>query len=60
MGFNKRVLKKENILNNLHNLENYLKADAIVCTDNFSMQVYNLYKKGVKKEQIINYINKIK
>ena len=60
MGFNKRVLKKENILNNLHNLEKYFNADAIVCTDNFSMQVYNLYRTGVKKEQIINYINKIK
>jgi hypothetical protein len=60
MGFNKRILKKENILNNLPNLMTYLDADAIICTDNFSREVYGLFRIGSSKEEIINLINKIK
>ena len=60
MGLNKRFLKKENILNNIDNILNYLNVDILFCTDEFSMQVYNFYKKGKTKEEIINYINKIK
>jgi len=60
MGFNKRILKKENILNNLPNLMTYLNADAIICTDNFSREVYGLFRIGSSKEEIINLINKIK
>ena len=60
MGFNKRVLKKENILNNLENLMKYLSADAIICTDDFSRKVYRLFREGFTEEEIINLINKIK
>ena len=60
MGFNKRFLKKENILINLENLMNYLSADAIICTDDFSRKIYRMYTEGFKKEEIINIINKIK
>lgn len=60
MGFNKRFLKKENILLNLHKLMTYLDADAIICTDEFSRQVYQLFNEGKSKEEIINHINKIK
>ncbi len=60
MGFNKRILKKENILNNLSNLFNYLNADAIICTDDFSRKVYRMYGEGFSKEEIINVINKMK
>ena len=60
MGLNKRFLKKENILKNLDNIINYLNVDILFCTDEFSVQVYNFYKNGRTKEEIINYINKIK
>ena len=60
MGFNKRILKKENILNNLQNLMTYLDADAIICTDDFSRKVYRLFCEGFSKEEIINIINKMK
>jgi hypothetical protein len=60
MGFNKRFLKKENILINLNNLIKYLDADAVICTDDFSRQVYRLFNEGKSQEEIINHINKIK
>jgi len=60
MGFNKRFLKKENILSNLHKLMTYLNADAVICTDDFSRQVYRLFNEGKSEEEIINHINKIK
>jgi hypothetical protein len=60
MSFNKRVLKKENILCNLDNLFNYLNADAVICTDDFSRKVYRMYEEGFTKEEIINIINKMK
>ena len=60
MGFNKRILKKENILCNLDNLFTYLNADAVICTDDFSRKVYRMYEEGFTKEEIINTINKMK
>jgi len=60
MSFNKRVLKKENILCNLDNLFTYLNADAVICTDDFSRKVYRMYEEGFTKEEIINTINKMK
>ena len=60
MGFNKRILKKENILKNLPKLMTYLDADAIICTDDFSRKVYMLFNEGKTEEEIINLINKIK
>ena len=52
MGFNKRFLKKENILINLNNLIKYLDADVVMCTDDFSRQVYRLFNEGKSKEEI--------
>lgn len=60
MGFNKRLLKKDNILKNLHHIMEYLSADAIFCTDNFSREIYRLYSEGKTEEEIINLIEKIK
>jgi hypothetical protein len=60
MGFNKRFLKKENILNNLDNLMTYLDADAVICTDEFSRKVYRLFNEGKSEEEIIKLINEIK
>lgn len=60
MGFNKRFLKKENILKNLNNIMTYLDADAIICTDEFSRKVYEQFLSGQSKEQIIYFINKTK
>lgn len=60
MGFNKRILKKENILNNINNLMKYLDADAIICTDDFSRKVYRLFQEGFSEEEIINLINIMK
>ena len=60
MGFNKRFLKKENILKNLNNIMTYLDADAIICTDEFSRKVYEQFLSGQSKEQIIYFIKKTK
>lgn len=60
MSFNKRFLKKENILNHLHDLMTYLDADAIICTDDFSREVYKMFIQGFTEKEIINIINKIK
>lgn len=60
MSFNKRILKKENILNHLHDLMTYLDADAIICTDDFSRKVYRFFQEGQSKEEIINLINIMK
>ena len=60
MGFNKRFLKKENILKNLNTIMTYLDADAIICTDEFSRKVYEQFLSGQSKEQIIYFINKTK
>ena len=60
MSFNKRILKKENILNHTHDLMRYLDADAIICTDDFSRKVYRMFIEKSTKEEIITVINKMK
>jgi hypothetical protein len=60
MSFNKRILKKENILNHTHDLMRYLDADAIICTDDFSRKVYRMFVEKFTKEEIITIINKMK
>ena len=60
MSFNKRLLKKENILLNLDNLFSYLDADAIICTDDFSRKIYRMYIEGFTHEEILSIIEKIK
>ena len=57
MGFNKRFLKKENILLHTHHIIEYLSADALYITDDFSYEVYRLYSEGKTEEEIIKYIN---
>jgi hypothetical protein len=60
MGFNKRFLKKENILKNLHHIMIYLDADAIICTDEFSKKVYQEFQNNPNEKDIIDFINKTK
>jgi hypothetical protein len=60
MGFNKRFLKKENILIHLKNIMAYLDADAVFCKDEFSHNVYKMFNEGKTKEEIIKYINENK
>ena len=60
MGFNKRVISKEHILRNLHHIMDYLDADAVFPTDEFSRAVYRLFNSGQNEETIINYINQNK
>jgi hypothetical protein len=57
MSFNKRILNKENIINNIENIMDYLgKPDAIFLTDDFSKNVYDMYKNGLSENEIIIYI----
>lgn len=57
MGFNKRILRKENIVSNIDNLANYLgNADAVFLTDEFSKEVYNMFTNNVSEEELIKYI----
>lgn len=57
MSFNKRYLNKDNIVNNIDNLSNFLgKPDAIFLTDKFSEEVYRMFTNDVPEEEIINYI----
>jgi len=60
MGFSKRILKKDNIINNIDNIERYLSADAIITSDDFSREVYKMYCDGQTEDEIIKYINKNK
>jgi hypothetical protein len=60
MGFNKRFLKKENILLNLDNIMNYLDSDAVYLTDDFSVEIYRMFNSGKTKEEILNRIEEIK
>jgi cytochrome c-type biogenesis protein CcmH/NrfF len=56
MSFNKRYLKKENILIHLNDIMTYLDADAVISTDEFSHNVYKMFNQGKTKEEIIKYI----
>ena len=60
MGFNKRFLKKEGILLNLENIMDYLDADAVYLTDEFSRDVYRMFNSDKTKEEIINFIEEFK
>ena len=57
MGFNKRTISKTHILNNLDNIMNYLDADAVFTTDEFSLNVYRMFNQGKSEEEILEYIN---
>jgi hypothetical protein len=60
MGFNKRFLKKENILIHLNDIMTYLNTDAVLCTDEFSRNVYRMFNEKKNEEEILKYINKNK
>ena len=60
MGFNKRFLKKEGILLNIENIMDYLDADAVYLTDEFSRDVCRMFNSGKTKEEIINFIEEFK
>jgi hypothetical protein len=47
MGFNKRFLKKENIIIHLNDIMTYLNTDAVLCTDEFSRNVYRMFTEGI-------------
>jgi hypothetical protein len=57
MGFNKRFLKKENIIINQKNLIKYLTSDVLICTDDFSRKVLKMYEEGESLEKILDFIN---
>jgi len=57
MSFNKRFLKKENILIHLKDIMTYLDADAVMSTDEFSRNVYRMFNEGKSEEEILKYIN---
>ena len=58
MSFNKRIIKKSNIIRNIDNLEIYFNADSLIISDEFSMDVLNLYNQGKPIEEIKQYIKK--
>jgi hypothetical protein len=61
MSFNKRYLNKENIVNHVDDIIQYLsKPDAIFVTDTFSDDVYRLYNEGVDEDEIKLYIEENK
>jgi hypothetical protein len=60
MGFNKRFLDKERIMESLGNKEPLSKlfsADAFIFMDDFSSKVYNHFKKGAKDKEIKKIID---
>jgi hypothetical protein len=38
----------------------YLDADAIICTDEFSRNVYRVFNEEQTKEEVVKYINENK
>ena len=57
MSFNKRILKKENIINNVDNIMTYLgKPDAVFVNDSFSDDVYRMFSEGVTEEDLKVYV----
>ena len=57
MSFNKRYLSELGIRANINDLSSYLgKPDAIITTDDFSIQVYHMFSEGVSDDEIINFI----
>jgi hypothetical protein len=57
MGFNKRTISKKHILINMDKIMNYLDADAVFTTDEFSLNVYRMFNQGKSEEEIVEYIN---
>ena len=59
MGFNKRYVSKETIIETVKNnssLERLFSSDAIILMDNYSTKIFNLLKKGTKEKEVIKLI----
>ena len=60
MGFNKRFVDRENIMESLDNdwpLSKLFSSDALIFLDNFSTNIYEHYAKGIEDNEIKNLIN---
>jgi hypothetical protein len=60
MGFNKRFVDREIIMENLENdwpLSKLFSSDALIFLDNFSTKIYEQYAKGIEDNEIKNLIN---
>ena len=56
MGFNKRMITKEMVINtNESDLEKLFKADSLIF-DTWSYKYYELYKSGLPKTVVIQFI----
>ena len=59
MGFNKRFVKIENVIQSIQNnypLSKVFAADALIFTDDDSIKVFKLHEKGISDEEILNII----
>jgi len=60
MGFNKRYVSKETILQTVENKDSLVRlfsSDAIILMDNFSTKIYNLLNnKGLKESEVVKII----
>jgi hypothetical protein len=60
MGFNKRYVSKETILQTVENKDSLVRlfsSDAIILMDNFSTKIYNLLnEKGLKEKEVVKII----
>jgi len=60
MGFNKRYVSKETILQTVENKDSLVRlfsSDAIILMDNFSTKIYNLLNnKGLKEKEVVKII----
>lgn len=60
MGFHKRYINSENLLNLLKNDESLKKifnADALIFIDNLSEKIYQLHIEGMSNKEILNKLN---
>ena len=60
MGFNKRFLSKNHIIQNIDWIMKYLDADAVYTTDEFSREVYRMFNQGKTEEETTHNITEVK
>lgn len=61
MSFNKKLISKKKLFEELDNgvsLEKIFSADSIIFMDNLTYEVYELFKSGYSKEDILKKIIK--
>lgn len=61
MSYNKKIIGKEKLLEVLNNdisLEQLFSADSMIFMDNLTYEVYELFKRGHSKEDILKKIIK--